>query len=76
MLPGRVIKRGREASTEAGNEYALLSVVQEVLRRVDEPPNEAVRLQLLRRMIVLDRVWVEVLMQRTPMAPPPRPVAL
>ena len=46
------------------------------LRSVDEPLDETVSLKLLGAIVLSHGVRIEVLVERTPMASPPRPVLL
>ena len=57
-------------------ENVLPDVMQEIFWLVDKATHEAMRFQLLRSVISLDRIGIEVLVERAPMTPPPGPVAL
>ena len=73
-------RKGKEKQTIKGSERemenVLPDVMQEVLRCVDKATHEAVCLQLLCRVIGLDRIGIEVLVERAPVASPPGTVAL
>ena len=73
-------RKGKEKQAIKRDEWekdnVLPDVMQEVLRCVDKAAHEAVCLQLLRRVISLDRIGIEVLVERAPVASPPGTVAL
>lgn len=56
--------------------HALPDVAREVLRRVNESPNEAVRLKLLIGRVVCNGLLAEVLVKCAPVPPPPASVLL
>ena len=73
-------RKGKEKQTIKGSKWeeenVLPDVMQEVLGCVDKAAHEAVCLQLLRRVIGLDRIRIELLVERAPVASPPGTVAL